>query len=466
MRPEMMEYNFDWLFQSSIEAAAKLSRGTQKERDIVIPYAPYFTGIMETIFGAGKPGPAFLTMMSKYFDNVLKARERGQKVCLTTFVTTPAIFWAMDVAPLSMEILTAFASMMWKRGAFDYIDHATQIGLPETSCSAQRGAMGAYLSGLGEKVDFVVTNMAGACDTNVNAFAFAASYLDVPFVHAGYPSTLGDERSEKYHVADFKTTIRFLEEQTGKRMDEDRLREICKEIEKQDVLLRDIEDLQRLKPNPLPGAYHVFYVAGRCLSQGTKEYTDLLESIVEVGKDNASKGRSGNKSGEEKTRCLVNYIDHFTADLTFFNWLSEKGITHIGGCLAQGLSDKSVLAEMGGMPPYTMNTENLDTMLESLAQLNAREPMPRMVRGPYDGPNQWLDETLALAKIYDADCVVYSGTPGCRNTWGMIKPFAREIERHGYPMHLVYADAFDERVESWEATRDRLEEFFHVRGLL
>jgi hypothetical protein len=48
----------------------------------------------------------------------------------------------------------------------------------------------------------------------------------------------------------------------------------------------------------------------------------------------------------------------------------------------------------------------------------------------------------------------------------MIKPFAREIERHGYPMHIVYADAFDERVESWEATRDRLEEFFQVRRLL
>ena len=105
-------------------------------------------------------------------------------------------------------------------------------------------------------------------------------------------------------------------------------------------------------------------------------------------------------------------------------------------------------------------------MLESLAQLNAREPMPRMVRGPYDGPNQWLDETLALAKIYDADCVVYSGTPGCRNTWGMVKPFAREVERHGYPMHIVYADAFEEREESWEVTKDRLEEFFHVRGLL
>ena len=35
-----------------------------------------------------------------------------------------------------------------------------------------------------------------------------------------------------------------------------------------------------------------------------------------------------------------------------------------------------------------------------------------------------------------------------------------------YRTEIISKDAFDERVESWEATRDRLEEFFQVRGLL
>ena len=464
MRPAMMEYNFDWMMKSAMAAAALLPKGTEKEQEIVFEHAPYFQGILGTIFGMGKPGVALLEMLSEYFDNVLKAHERGHKICMTSFVQTPAIFYAMDVVPLCMELMSAFASLMWKRGAYDYLDHATQIGLPETSCSSQRGSMGAYLAGLGEKADFVINNMAGSCDTNINAFAFAAAYLDIPFEHQSYPATLGDERSENFHIKDFKNTIRFLEEQTGTRMDEDRLREICKEIDKQDALMRDIEDLQRLKPNPVPGACGLFVTTGRCMCQGLPEFTHLLESIVEVGRENAAKGLAGTKSGKENVRCLVTYIDHYTLDVSFFNWLSEKGISYFGGCVANALSGKSLLAEY--LPGYTMNTKNLDTMLESLAQLNARQPMPRMVRGPYDGPNQWLDEALAMSKIYDTECMIYSGTPGCRNTWGMVKPFAREIERHGYPIHLVYADAFDERVESWEATRDRLEEFFHVRGLL
>ena len=77
-----------------------------------------------------------------------------------------------------------------------------------------------------------------------------------------------------------------------------------------------------------------------------------------------------------------------------------------------------------------------------------------------------LEESLALARIFKADCIIYNGTPGCRNTWGMVKPFARETEAHGYPTHIMYGDAFDDRVESWAATTERLDEFLNVRGLL
>ena len=107
MRPEMMEYNFDWMLKSTMEAASKLPRGTEKEQEIVFGCAPYFQGILGTIFGVGKPGSALLTMLSEYFGRVLNARERGQKICMTSFVQTPAIFYAMDVVPLCMEMMTA-----------------------------------------------------------------------------------------------------------------------------------------------------------------------------------------------------------------------------------------------------------------------------------------------------------------------------------------------------------------------
>jgi hypothetical protein len=115
---------------------------------------------------------------------------------------------------------------------------------------------------------------------------------------------------------------------------------------------------------------------------------------------------------------------------------------------------------------YGIDTSTPDAMLDSIAQMNARLPMVRSIRGPYDKHGMWLEESLALAKMYNAECMAYNGTPGCRNTWGMVKPFARDVEKNGYPIHIMYDDAFDDRVESWEATRERLDEFFKIRGLL
>jgi hypothetical protein len=48
----------------------------------------------------------------------------------------------------------------------------------------------------------------------------------------------------------------------------------------------------------------------------------------------------------------------------------------------------------------------------------------------------------------------------------MVKLLARDTEKHGLPTLILYADAFDERVQSWDATAERLGEFFSVRGLL
>ena len=105
-------------------------------------------------------------------------------------------------------------------------------------------------------------------------------------------------------------------------------------------------------------------------------------------------------------------------------------------------------------------------MVDSLALQNSRMPMVKSIRGPYDAPGMWLEDTVALAEMYQADSIIYSGTPGCRNTWGMVKLLARDTEEAGFPTHIMYSDSFDERVESWEATAARLDEFFAVRGLL
>jgi len=466
MRPEIKEYNYDWLMSRVLEAASRVENGTEKETLLTYRYIPYFKRIVKSFNDGGDAGVQVLKLFDAYYKNILTAHEQGKKIAATTFCFSPSILYAMDVVPICTELLTTLGNLVWRRGMFEYMDYACQVGLPETSCSSQRGAMGAFLAGLSESVDFVVCDTPGICDTNANAFAFFASYKDKPYYALNYPQKLGDDRTEKYHVDDYRELVRFIEAQTGNKLDYDRLAEILAEVEKQDALIADIEDLNTLKPNPLSPMHNISLYAGRFTFSGHREYTILLEKIRNAAQKKAAAGLSGLKSGHEKLRAYLFYIDHYTLDMNFWNWFDENSIAHIGGMLSHHFSDNLDYTRKIPGSAYHLDRSNPETMFESIARLNARLPMVRSIRGPYDQPNMWLEETLALAENFSADCMIYNGTPGCRNTWASVKMMARDLEKHGYPVHIMNDDAFDDRVESWEATKERLEEFFTVRGLI
>lgn len=466
MRPEMREYNYDWLMGSTLAAAAKMPNGTPKETDLALKYLPTYKNAAQSIFNAGEPGTKLFSLLAQYYENVLTAKEQGKKIVGTTFCNSPVILYAMDIVPVTFEAWTALAQLVWKRGMFDYFDYCVEVGMPETSCSSQRGALGAILAGLTEKIDFVICDTPGVCDTNANAFAFASEYMNIPFFQLNYPSVIGETRSQKYHVDDYKAMIAFIEEHSGKKLDYDRLAEVLKEVDKQDTLMLELEDMMLLKPSPIPPIYQLAIYTGRFLFSGHEIFTRLLESMVESAQERARSGMSGLATGVEKLRTFMCYIDHYTVDLNFWNYLSEKGVVHTGSILTRNYRDNNEYVKGMEGSAYGIDTSSPDAMLDTIAQMNARLPMVRSIRGPYDRKGMWLEESLALAKLTQADCVIYNGTPGCRNTWGMVKPFARDMEKNGYPTHIMYDDAFDDRVESWEATRERLDEFFHVRGLL
>lgn len=466
MRPEIKEYNYDRLMGDTLKTAARLATCSEKEREYTYRYIPEYRETTRTFFNMGEPGILLLKMLDTYYDNLLTAKDQGKTIVATTFCNSPAILHAMGLVPATFEILTAVGGMLWKRGMFEYMDYCVEVGMPETSCSSQRGFLGAYLAGLTERIDLIVCDTPGVCDTNANAFAFASTYLDKPYFQLNYPSSIGDQRSQQYHIDDYKAMIRFLEEHTGRTLDYDRLGGIIEEIDRQDALIADLEDMLLMVPSPVPPLFNVAVYAGRFTFSGRPEYTELLECMVRIAKENAEAGRSGITSGEEKLRVYMCYIDHYTVDLNYWNYLDEKGIAHMGSILSKNFREgNEYVRDMPGSS-YGTDTSSPEAMLDTIAQMNARLPMVRSIRGPYDKKGMWLEESLACAKLYQADCVVYNGTPGCRNTWGMVKPFARDMERQGFPVHIMYGDAFDDRVESWEASRERLDEFFHVRGLL
>jgi len=466
MRPEIKEYNFDWMLGSLLKTAANIGNCSEKEIKTLLNYVPYYKGTLEVLLREGEVGTCFIRLLDKYFDNILNAHQNRKKIVGITFCLSPTLFHAMDIVPVTLEVMTGLCGLLWKRGAYDYLDHGVELGFTETSCSSQRGSLGAYLAGLGEEIDFLVCDTPGVCDTNANAFAFASEFMEKPFFQLNYPYIIGDEKTKKYQLDDYKDLIVFLEEQTGTKLDQDRLREVLQEVDVQDDLLAEIEDFYCLIPSPIPILFNLFMYMGRFLFSGMPEYTELLTLMLEKVQDNAKNGLSGLHQTQEKARIFMCYIDHYTLDMKFFDWINQQGIAHLGAILSRNFRDNTRYAPDFQKSTYGIDTSSLETMLTSMSEMNATLPMVRSIRGPFDQPNMWLEESISLARMYQADCVIYNGTPGCRNTWGMVKPFAKEVEKAGFPVHIMYGDAFDDRVESWESSVNRLQEFFSIRGIL
>ena len=466
MRPEIKEYNFDWILWATFTAASKITNSHDKETQRAMRYVPYFKDAFDALLAEGQIGVKLVKMIYEYVNNIKNAHSQGKKLGVTTFCFSPTIFYALDIVPITFEVVSALASILWKRSSFDYMDFCNEVGFSETGCSSQRGTMGAYLAGLAEEIDFIVCDTPGVCDTNANAYAFLAAYLNKPFYQLNFPTTLTENRSTDYHLADYKNLIKFLEEQTGKTLDQDHLKQILEEIKIQDQLTGALEDMQQMIPNPLPPIYNLIVYLGRFLFAGEKIYTELLQEMVTAGRQNVVEGKSGLRSGKEKLRAFFIYIDHYMHNLTMWQWLDQQGICHVGNILSKFFSDDAVYAQNRQEETYSIKTSGINAMINSIAQINSRLPMVRSIRGPYDAPHMWLDDVLSLAKIYQADCLIYNGTPGCRNTWCMVKPMARDTEKAGYPIQIMYGDAFDGRIESWQATSARLTEFLTVRQLI
>ncbi|MCU0576969.1 MAG: 2-hydroxyacyl-CoA dehydratase family protein, partial [Desulfobacterota bacterium] len=304
MKRETREYPFDWMVWSILENAARSTDGSPKEYDSLCALVPHFADVLDSFVRHGEPGRRFLRLIADYTAMCTTAHERGKKVALTTFCMATPILYAFDVVPVMLEVMTVLGTVVLKRGTGEYLDYCCEVGFTETSCSAQRGSLGAFLAGLAVRPDFVVCDTPGICDTNANSFSFASAYLNIPFFQLNYPPTITDDRASHYQRQDFRSMIRFIEEQTGSTLAEGRLREILQELRRQDVLASELIDLMRLKPSPVPGIYDLLLYGGRFMMSGQKTYTELLESMLRVARENAARGRSGTSSTRERARGM------------------------------------------------------------------------------------------------------------------------------------------------------------------
>ena len=465
MKRRTLEYNYDWLEWSIFANSAKLFNGTPKEISSFTGLLPSFAPVINLLGKCGEMSRLFCLALQEYLEGLLNAPKEGRKIVLNTFLADQIFLNAFDgLQPLCCELLTGFSSITFRQGTGDYYDYSVEQGFTETSCSAQRGSIGAIMAGLtSAKPALVFVGSSGPCDTNCNAVQFYAEHERLPFLTLDTPTKLTGERAAEFELKELEIAIEQIEKLTGARFNENKLRALLTEQKYQNEMICEMFELMRLVPNPMSAAAQLFVCVSQVIMGGTKIQTRLFEEVLKEARMNAKLGRAGTFSGKEKGRIFLFYIDHYSFDANFHAWCMENDYTVIPNIVWTTWYDGINYSVGHEDECYSIDTTDRQSLIRTIAAQNSRLAMNKQLRGPIDAKAQWLNDTKMMAKLMKADYLMYVGSFGCRNTWSVNKIIQREMEKLGYPVMLAFTDVFDQRSVSWTSLREQIEEFVSVR---
>ena len=146
--------------------------------------------------------------------------DHPDKAVMVSLFTPCEMLQVLGLYPYSCEGLGCFLSGAWAERSF--LEYAESEGLPETFCSYHKIFIGAAERGLMPRPRFVISTTL-ACDANLLTFRRLAEFYQVPHLVLDIPYGQ-DEDAVAYVAEQLRGMRRFLEEHTGRRVDEDALR--------------------------------------------------------------------------------------------------------------------------------------------------------------------------------------------------------------------------------------------------
>lgn len=368
-----------------------------------------------------------------------RAIEEGKRPVWIHLLMTPEIFRAMDIETFNADSFSPQMAALHKEGPAEFIDVAENAGVPTDTCSILKGEVGAILEGQMPTPSLFVTQ-SHPCDAMVAGLQMVQNLVKVPTFCLDAP-VWNDDRAIDYYARQVKEMVAFLEEYTGHRLDQDRLREVVDESNRAMELRLAVNELKRAVPCPLNHllsylAFQVYFA-----SAGSPEATDFFRQLLGHTEEQVKAGKG--VVPEEKVRVVWGGPPMFYGDVG--TWMERQW-----GAV--------MVAILWGYEGYHyIDTTSYDSIMRGIAQKLLDQIMAREFRGPFD---YYLEDFLRAYEEYKGDCLIFPGSIACKSlqaTIGILKDVCRE---RGIPMLVVGLDLFDERVASEEAIRAQIEQFF------
>lgn len=396
------------------------------DRSRALLLASYWAYGLKLCFAPNRALPPSRQFAAQYVNKTVQTMLSHPKRAALVSVFMPCeLLEAMSVTPMCAELYSCFINGAYAEPVF--AEAAEAEGIAESFCSYHKILLGSAYAGVLPPPKFIV-NTSLVCDANNLTFRELADYYGIPQFYVDVPPEQSGE-SVAYVANQLRELKGFLEEHTGKTLNEDLLKESIARSQKTIMLLRECqkEKSVRTLTNDITSELYEVYMCHNAL--GTKEayrYADGL--LKELRQAPASHG----------IRLLWLH--------TMPNW--QEPVRRLFNC------------------NENCQIVSCDMNFESLVDMDPEHPYESMARrlvySQWNGGEKRVAAAVEAARSLQVDGVVCFCHWGCKQTMGLSAVFKRELDAAGFPTLILNGDGCDRRNASDGQTATRLNAFLEM----
>jgi benzoyl-CoA reductase subunit B len=399
-------------------------------------------------------------MIARHYERLERAPETGEPV-VYTFVpgNLTELVRSFEALPVLPEINALQSGMRGK--SRDYIAEAEKAGHSEDVCTYVKCDIGMAKSGnIGPtgtrlpKPDLLLLSYTG-CYTFMKWFELLREEYDCPIVFLQIPYQ-GDGTLTPEHRAYMTRQLRegvipALEKVTGRRYDEDRLREHLKlSVQAEEDLVAVLQSAKR-RPSPIDAYFGAVYYVGPIFSafrgtiEGAEYYRTLRAEVEERAAASLGPVTPDGPLEAEKYRLVVEGPPNWTSFREFWKIFADEGAVVVA----------STYTKVGGT--YDLGFRHdpedpLGTLGDYCSGCYTNLSLPSRI-----------DMLVRYIEEYGADGFVINSVKSCNSFSAGQLMMLREVEkRTGLPGSFIESDLVDPRYFSAANIKNRLESYFQM----
>ncbi|NCC66879.1 MAG: 2-hydroxyacyl-CoA dehydratase, partial [Clostridia bacterium] len=254
-----------------------------------------------------------------------------------------------------------------------------------------------------------------------------------------------DDRGAEYLADQCEDFIAFMEEQTGHKLDWDKLKFYMENSNRNFELQRKCADLRKHKPCPLPGRLLVLNGTTNAVAC-YPEMGDLYEAEIEAGQMMVDLGMGACPEEKYRVAMLQNMI-----------W----GAASVMDWMQMEYNAIAVMDAFGFQGDIMY--EHLDDRRDCLKTMGKKlqnNPMIHGASGPSEYHMHMVDE---IFQNYDCNVSMFLGHVGCKHTWASAKMVSDMVQdKYGLPTLYLDLDCIDGRYKSIDEVKAQIAEYFET----